>query len=70
MVVLLVVLALAVIAMLGVAIVLIIRLIKMGSLMRSDRMPMQGKIAFWVAVIYGAPAVPDRGAADQSALLS
>jgi uncharacterized membrane protein YkvA (DUF1232 family) len=44
---------LAVIAMLGVAIVLIIRLIKMRSLIRSNLMPLQGKIVFWSAVVYG-----------------
>ena len=44
---------LAVIATLAVAIVLIIRLIRMRALIRSDRMPLPGKIAFWSAVVYG-----------------
>jgi len=52
-VVLLVLLAIVVLTMLGITIFLFIKLIKVGKLIRSDLMPMQGKIAFWSAIVYG-----------------
>ncbi|WP_329100388.1 YkvA family protein [Micromonospora sp. NBC_01699] len=40
-----------------VAIVLVVRLLRMRSLIRSSRMPLPGRFAFWAAVIYGISPV-------------
>lgn len=51
-VILLVVLAVSVLAMLGAVILLMVKLIKLGKLVRSDLMPLKGRVAFWSGVIY------------------
>jgi uncharacterized membrane protein YkvA (DUF1232 family) len=52
-VVVLVVVGIVIVAFLGTAIFLFVKLIRMGRLIRSDLMPLQGKIVFWAAVLYG-----------------
>ncbi|MBE1491915.1 YkvA family protein [Plantactinospora soyae] len=49
---LLIALGVAVIAMLGIAIFLLVKLLRMGRLVRADLMPVQGKVAFWAAIAY------------------
>lgn len=51
-VVLLIVVAVVLIALLGAAIALFVKLLKTGALIRDGLMPIQGKIAFWSAVVY------------------
>lgn len=51
-VIVLVVLAVSVLATLGLAIFLLVKLIRLGKLIRSDLMPPQGRIAFWSALLY------------------
>jgi uncharacterized membrane protein YkvA (DUF1232 family) len=46
------VLAIALVVVLVVAVVLLVRLLKMLKLVRDDRMPVQGKVAFWAALVY------------------
>jgi uncharacterized membrane protein YkvA (DUF1232 family) len=40
-----------------VAVVLVVRLLRMRSLIRSSRMPVSGRFAFWAAVVYGISPV-------------
>ncbi|MGW4462513.1 YkvA family protein [Micromonospora sp. NPDC004704] len=44
-------------ATLVVAIVLVVRLLRMRALIRSSRMPLPGKFAFWAAVVYSISPV-------------
>jgi uncharacterized membrane protein YkvA (DUF1232 family) len=46
------VLILVLVAVLVVAIVFVVRLIRLSSAVRDPRMPVEGKVAFWVAAIY------------------
>ncbi|MFC5941733.1 hypothetical protein ABUL04_20080 [Micromonospora harpali] len=52
MVLLLVALAITLITLLVVSIVLFVKLVRVGSLIRSDLMPVKGKVAFWTGVVY------------------
>jgi hypothetical protein len=49
---LLIVLAVVCVVLLGVAVVLLVKLVRMFSIVRSDEMPLQGKLTFWGALIY------------------
>ncbi|MFI1646011.1 YkvA family protein [Streptomyces avidinii] len=48
----LIVLAIAVLAMLGVAIVLAVKLVKISKLLRSEDLPLSNKVAFWASLVY------------------
>ncbi|MFC8849185.1 MULTISPECIES: hypothetical protein [unclassified Micromonospora] len=52
MALLLIALAITLITLLVVSIVLFVKLVRIGSLIRNDLMPVRGKIAFWTGVIY------------------
>jgi uncharacterized membrane protein YkvA (DUF1232 family) len=46
------VLVVALVAVLVVAVVFLVRLIRLSAVVRDPRMPIEGKIAFWVAAVY------------------
>jgi uncharacterized membrane protein YkvA (DUF1232 family) len=48
----LILLAVAAVVLFAVAVYLLVRLVRMFSLVRSERMPMQGKVAFWASLAY------------------
>jgi uncharacterized membrane protein YkvA (DUF1232 family) len=50
---LLIALGVALVAVLAVAIYFLVKLLRMGRLVRADMMPVQGKFAFWAAIVYG-----------------
>lgn len=52
LVILMVVLALLLAAILGVAIWFLVKLLKLRKLLGNELMPLQGRIAFWAALIY------------------
>lgn len=47
-----IVLMVALLAVFGVAVYLLIKLVRMASVVRSEAMPVQGKVAFWAALAY------------------
>ena len=47
-----IVLAVVLAVLLAVAITLLVKLVRMFSLVRSEQMPVQGKLAFWAAIVY------------------
>lgn len=49
---LLIALGVVLVALLGVAIYFFVKLLRMGRLVRADMMPVQGKFAFWAAIVY------------------
>jgi uncharacterized membrane protein YkvA (DUF1232 family) len=50
--VLLILLGVILVVLLVIAVFLLVRLLRMFSIVRDDAMPLQGKLAFWAAVIY------------------
>ena len=48
----LILLGIAAVILFGVAVYLLVRLIRMFSVVRSEQMPVQGKIAFWAGLAY------------------
>jgi uncharacterized membrane protein YkvA (DUF1232 family) len=48
----LIVLAVALVVLFATAVVLLVRLVRMMSVVRSDDMPLSGKITFWAALVY------------------
>ena len=53
----LILIGLLVLATLAVAVFLFVRLLRMGRVARSVDMPQQGRIAFWIALIYSVSPV-------------
>ncbi|MBF9128332.1 hypothetical protein I0C86_04895 [Plantactinospora sp. S1510] len=49
---LLIAIGVALAAVLGVAVYFLVKLLKMGRLVRADMMPVQGKFAYWAAIVY------------------
>jgi hypothetical protein len=49
---LLIALGVVLVAVLGVAIYFLVKLLRMGRLVRAEMMPVQGKVAFWAAIVY------------------
>jgi uncharacterized membrane protein YkvA (DUF1232 family) len=45
-------LGIAILVVLVIAVVMLVRLLKMLRVVRDDRMPVQGKVAFWAALFY------------------